>query len=286
MGQNSGRRDPKRRWFQMYFITISEMLGTRGRIIAKEVAKKLNYDFYGDDELLKAAENSGFAADVHQLQETGPRFLERIFSDKPEVHLDRLQSVVYELAKKGNAVFLGRGSQLMLRAFDCALHVLVSGGKEPRIQRVMVEHQTDRAMAERIVDRSDNDKRRFLRFAFDEDWLNPGLYDLILNTDKLSVDSAVRMIIEAAKSDEIRACGIESVSALARLSLRRKIEAAFLEEKLMRAHIFFDVEDETVRVYGLVTSLEEKSRVTEVLSRIKGIQNVKNDLGVFVGGMQ
>ena len=69
-------------------------------------------------------------------------------------------------------------------------------------------------------------------------------------------------------------------------SLRRKIEAALLEERLMRAHIFFDVEDETVRVYGLVTSSEEKSRVTEVLSRVKGVQKVKNELGVFAGAMQ
>ena len=270
----------------MYFITISEMLGTKGKMIAKEVAKRLNYAFYGEEELLKAAEESGFAPDPRQLQETGPRFLEKLLSDKPEINLDRLQSVIYELAKKGDAVFFGRGSQLMLRAFDCALHVLVSGGKEARIRRVMEEHQTDTAMAERIVDRSDNDKRRFLRFAFDEDWLNPGLYDLILNTDKLSLDSAVRMIIEAGKSDEIRACGIESVSALGRLSLTRKVEAALLEERLMRAHIFFDVEDETVRVYGLVTSSEEKSRVTEVLSRVKGVQKVKNELGVFSGAMQ
>jgi len=79
------------------------------------------------------------------------------------------------------------------------------------------------------VERSDQDKRSFFRFAFNEDWLNPQLYDLLLNTDKLSVESAAEMILNAAKSDEIRACGLDSVNSLGKLSLQRKVEAAFLE---------------------------------------------------------
>ena len=44
----------------MYFITISELLGTNGEQIAREVAKLLNYTYYGEEELLKAADQMGF----------------------------------------------------------------------------------------------------------------------------------------------------------------------------------------------------------------------------------
>jgi len=44
----------------MYFITISEMSGTHGENIAGQVAKKLGYTFYGEEELYKAADEMGF----------------------------------------------------------------------------------------------------------------------------------------------------------------------------------------------------------------------------------
>jgi hypothetical protein len=47
----------------------------------------------------------GFLRDVRQLDEKGPPLLERFFSEKPKVYLDRLQSVIFEVAKKGDAVF-------------------------------------------------------------------------------------------------------------------------------------------------------------------------------------
>ena len=143
----------------------------------------------------------------------------------------------------------------MLHSFDCAFHVLVTGSLEKRIKRIMEEKKTTREVAEKIVTRSDHDKRGFLRYAFDEDWLNPQLYDLLLNTDKLSVDSAVTMIIDAAKSDEIKACGLKSVTVLGNLSLHRRIEAAFLEAGLINPNLFITVEDVgSVRIYGIVDS--------------------------------
>jgi hypothetical protein len=162
---------------------------------------------------------------------------------------------MYEVAREGSALFFGKGSQLLLHDFDCALHVLVTGSREKRIARIAEEHKVGRDVAEEMVDRSDHDKRSFLRFAFDEDWLNPKLYDVILNTDKLSVDSAVKMILDAANSHEIKACGIDSVRKLGRLSLNRQIESALLEEGLAKAHIFFDVDNEdSVRIYGIALS--------------------------------
>ena len=270
----------------MYFVTISEMFGTKGTQIAKQVAKGLNYSYYGEEELLKFAEEMGFFADAKKLEEKGPHLLERFFSEKPKVYLDRLQSVILELAKKGDALFFGKGSQLLLNSFNCALHVLVTGSLEKRIQQVMEEKKVDREIAEKMIHRSDQDKRGFLRFAFEEDWLNPNLYDLVLNTDKLSIDSATKIVMEAAKSDGIKACGMDSMKLLEKLSLQRKVEAAFLEAGVESQHTFYNVEDgETVRIYGIVYSLQEKEAVEKMMKGIKGVRKVINNLTVFQGAM-
>ncbi len=270
----------------MYFITISEMLGTKGVQVAQEVAKGLNYPYYGEAELLHFAEEMGFLSDVKKLDEKGPPLLEKFFSEKPRVYLDRLQSVIFEVAKKGNALFFGKGSQLLLNSFNCALHVLVTGSLERRIQRITEEKKVDREIAEKMIHRSDQDKRGFLRFAFEEDWLNPNLYDLVLNTDKLAIDSAAKMVMEAAKSDGIKACGIDSMKLLEKLSLQRKVEAAALEAGMESQHTFFNVEDgETVRLYGIVYSLNEKEALEKMMKGIKGVKKVINNLTIFSGAM-
>ena len=270
----------------MYFITISEMVGTKGVQVAQQVAKGLNYAYYGEAELLHFAEEMGFFADVKKLDEKGPHLFERFFSEKPKVYLDRLQSVIFEVAKKGDALFFGKGSQLLLNSFDCALHVLVTGSLEKRTQRIMEEEKVDREIAEKMIHRSDQDKRGFLRFAFDQDWLNPNLYDLVLNTDKLAVDLAAKMVMEAAKSDGIKACGVDSVKLLEKLSLQRKVEAATLEVGMESQHTFYNVEDgETVRIYGVVYSLNEKEALEKMMKGIKGVKKVINNLTLFQGAM-
>jgi hypothetical protein len=47
----------------------------------------------------------GFLTDIKKLGNKSPALLERFFSEKPKIYLDRLQSVIYEVAKKSDAVF-------------------------------------------------------------------------------------------------------------------------------------------------------------------------------------
>lgn len=263
----------------MHFITVSAMMGTNGEAIAREAAKALQYTFYGEEELYKAAEDLGYLSDLQKLGEKSPALWERLFSEKPKIYLDRLQSVIYEVAKKGDSVFFGRGSQLLLHSFDCAFHVLVIGSLEKRIQRLMEEKGISHEVAERMIHRSDHDKKGFIHFAFHEDWLNPHLYDLVLNTDKLSVGFAVRTIVEGAKTEEIKSCALDSIVNLKRLSLQRQVESLLLESGLLTSHVFFTIEtDDTVRVFGMVNSQETKEKIEALIRRVRGIQKVSNDL--------
>jgi len=271
----------------MYFITISELLGTNGEKIARKIAEELKYTFYGTEELFAAATAMGSLSNANKSDEKVPGLLERLFSDKPKIYLDRLQSVIYEVAKKGNAVFFGRGGKFLLYSFDCAFHILVTGSTEKRIQRVMEEKQVGREVAEKIISHSDHDKRAFIRFAYDEDMLNPRLYDLVLNTDKLSINSAVKMIMDVAKSDEIKSCGIDSVQLLGKLSLNRKVESLLLEAGFTSAYLFFTVEEaNSVRLFGMVNSAGEKEAIENLIKRIKEIKNIKNELRVVTGSMR
>jgi osmotically-inducible protein OsmY len=92
------------------------------------------------------------------------------------------------------------------------------------------------------------------------------------------------MVVDAARSEEIKACGIDSVYLLGKLSLHRKVESALLDAGVTDQHLFFNVEDaDSVQLYGFTHSLEEKENVERILKGIKDIRNIKNDLTVYNG---
>jgi hypothetical protein len=100
------------------------------------------------------------------------------------------------------------------------------------------------------------------------------------------MDSAVRMIVDAAKSDEIKSCGIDSVQLLGKLSLNRKVESVLLEAGVMNLHLFFKVEEpDSVMLYGIVNSSEEKEKIGKLVRKIKEIKNIKNELVVSTRSM-
>jgi osmotically-inducible protein OsmY len=64
------------------------------------------------------------------------------------------------------------------------------------------------------------------------------------------------------------------------------VESALLEAGVTNQHVFFTVEDaDSVRVYGIAYSPEEKESIEQVLKRIKDIKKVTNELVMFRGSM-
>ncbi|RPJ06232.1 MAG: BON domain-containing protein, partial [Deltaproteobacteria bacterium] len=82
--------------------------------------------------------------------------------------------------------------------------------------------------------------------------------------------------------DEIKACGVDSVRSMGKLSLQRKIEAVLLERGIANPHLFVTVEDvDKVRLYGLTSSSEEKETIEGLVKQVQGVKTLINDLNVM-----
>ena len=94
------------------------------------------------------------------------------------------------------------------------------------------------------------------------------------------------MVTDGAKSDGIKACGIDSVKLLGKLALQRKVESAFLETGMTSTHLFFNSEDsDIVRLYGFVNTPEEKEEIEKTVKRIKDVKKVTNEIGIVKAAM-
>lgn len=264
----------------MYFITFSRKMGTNGSEIARRVAEQLEYHFYDTEAIENAAQEMGFLKDVREVDEKAPSLFLRFFSQKPEVHLDRLHSVLYELASQGNAVFLGRGSHMLLRSFKCALHIRVTGSLETRIEN-LVGRGWAREVAIKATHQSDHERGVFIKFAFKVDWDNPELYDIVLNTDNLSVDMAVNTVLHIAGSEEIKARSVDAMRSLEMMGLARRAEAALIEAGLKHRPSISVLGPGRIQLTGIVMGEMTKKEAEKILRRVKGIQSIDNQIQVM-----
>ena len=267
----------------MHFITFSRKMGTNGTEIARQVAMDLGYKFFDTEAIDNAAREMGFLKSVKEINEKLPSLFQRLFSHRPTIDLDRLNSVIYELAKGGDAVFLGRGSHILLKAFNCALHVRVTASIEKRVQNLM-EKGFHREAALKAIEQTDHERGSFIKFAFGVDWENPGLYDVILNMDKLSVQLAVNTVIQIARSEDIKACSIDAMKSIEMMGLTHRAEAALIEAGLTygpTTSISISVSDlGKIRLSGLVENKASKTRAEEVLKTVKGVGSIENQIRI------
>ncbi len=270
----------------MALITITIGIGCEGMAIAQGVADGLKLELYDDQRLQEEARKIGIPPEVlENVDEKAPGLLSRLLSRKPDVYLDLMEAVIYQVAHRGEGVIMGHGAQLLLRDFGCALQVRIHASESTRIRNLMDHQGLSQETAAKMIHKSDSERRGFLQFAFHKDWHDISLYDLIINRDKLSVDSAAKLIMEVAQSQEIKECSLTALDAMESRSLSKKIEAALLKNDISLTEIHIEIPEKGVAlIRGWTHTRENKDLLLEVVKEVPGVSEVKSEVAVVPAG--
>jgi hypothetical protein len=117
-----------------------------------------------------------------------------------ETLIRQISETIVHLAEIGHVILVGRAANVITRQMPNVFHVRIIAPLEERIQRVRAHTQLDRAAALKLVQREDAARRRYFRDYFKADAEDDLLYDLVVNTARLSQDDAARLIGEAVLS--------------------------------------------------------------------------------------
>ncbi|MFC1891704.1 cytidylate kinase family protein [Thermodesulfobacteriota bacterium] len=262
----------------MPLITLTTQLGSGGQEIAKLVGEGLGLDVFDDERLLSMGPDVGISSEG--LEEMGkPGFFHRMFSQQPQIYLDYMDSIVYEVSRLGNGVVIGHGSQMLLRDFGCALHVLVHAPDSVRIQNVVQKQKLSSRAAEKLIHKTDSRQKGFFRMAFEKDLDNLALYDLSINTSKLSSASAANFIIEAARAEEINVCSLTALESMEKLSEVKRVHAALMEKDLDSHMLNIEVAEKgVIELSGLAHSKDTIGEIVEVVQGVPGVSEVRSEL--------
>jgi cytidylate kinase len=110
-----------------------------------------------------------------------------------------VREVMEGLASEGDVVVVGRAGQVILGSRPDVLHVRILAPAAVRVGRIAAMHEIALAAARARVEASDQTRRVYLRGTYGVDWNDPQLYDLILNTARMTVEAAGDVICRALR---------------------------------------------------------------------------------------
>jgi cytidylate kinase len=118
-------------------------------------------------------------------------------------YLELISSIIAEHATQGEAVIVGRGAQMILRRRPGILHVQTIARFENRVFNIMQREGVKWREAAHRVRRSDEQRSGYMRRFYNVDWLDSSLYDLVVNTDQITEETAVGLIVAAAQAVQV-----------------------------------------------------------------------------------
>lgn len=184
----------------MSVITISRQLGSMGRDVALLVAQRMGYRFVWRDMINEAARRASAPhvalATIDELDILGihPNAKDR------KAYCEAISQIMNELADADNVVILGRAGQVVLADHLYALHVRIVAPVAIRIERIARQMQVTPEAALLQVGASDQHRRDYLRRFYKQDWDDPALYDLTINTAHLSTSAVADIICMTAET--------------------------------------------------------------------------------------
>jgi cytidylate kinase len=197
------------------FLTISRDEGTLGDEIAKSLAERLGWRLYDKEIVNHIANNNHVREDlVRQLDEKDRGMIHetilrmlRMPESAPFGSLEYHESLLKTLATiaaHGDAILVGRGANFVLLHLEQGLHVRIIGSMEARIHRLSKAWQVSSEITRQRIAAIDADRRAFIRHHFKQDVNDPRYFNLLINTDHVSVNQIVDVLLAALRPEATR----------------------------------------------------------------------------------
>jgi cytidylate kinase len=173
-------------------ITISREFASGGDAIAGLVAEKLGFILVNKKTIAESLPT--FMQEGSSVPVNPKKISKNPYSKE---YISTLHEYIYDLAIREDLVILGRGGQVLFRDFPPSLHVRVACSAPVKAQRVMDHYNLSSEAADKLILEQERGKKRYLKRVFDEDWSSLDLYDLVINTSRVSYEDAADLIIKA-----------------------------------------------------------------------------------------
>jgi len=215
----------------MAVITISKEFASGGLDIARNLAEKINHDYLDKEIVKQVADQAKVShQEVRDFEEEGHinlrAHLSRIIDldifkesravetteiettyderDKipysfdtqgwidSDIYRDMICKIISELGQRPNVVIVGRGGQCILQEQSDVINIRIVANMPDRIARLKKENpDLSDEKARKQIEAMDKKSQEYIKFYFKQDWNDPKLYDIVINTSRISDEKVV-----------------------------------------------------------------------------------------------
>ena len=203
---------------------ISRSRGAGGEAVGRIVSNELRFRYVDDEILVRAAERAevdpSLVADAERRKSLLTRVLEVLASSgttamdpgtafgpdaligvNPSANYqDLIGEVIRETGAEGNTVIVAHAASMTLAGTDGVLRVLVTATPETRARRLADAGSLSEDNARQQIDKSDAERSDYFRRFYNLSDELPTHYDVVVNTDTLSIESAAQVVVAAARA--------------------------------------------------------------------------------------
>jgi cytidylate kinase len=264
----------------MIVIAVTSEIGSLGTEVGASIAEKMGLrNVHSEIVASKVARRLGVAQELVRRHVDGSASL----LDRWQVNRRRLSRYTREeiigLAHQGNVLIQGCGAATLLRDIPQVISVRVCAPMDFRVRVMMERLGNSNAKAVRAeIEKFDAAGARAMRALFNLDDEDSRLYHLVLNTERLSLDTCVKAVCELAEGsrfpDRVSAC-----SALADKLLEAKISSALTEKisvSIAPLGVSVSVVEGKITLVGTSTSGGLRAQAERIAFAVAGRANIEN----------
>ena len=204
---------------------------------------------------------------------------EKLTTDRTALSIFTADETFRFLRDDSTGVIRGWGAVHLLRNIPHVIRVRICAPLETRIGRMMDRLQTDnRETVESEIQMSEEAHTAITKRHFGVNWRDPELYDLVLCTERLSVEECVDEIDGMMKRkcfqetpDSLRMVDDLATEWSVRSALRR-------DERTAKTHFTVESSAGMVSLLGVVDTQNESDAAGEVARAAEGVKGIDNQL--------
>jgi len=247
-------------------ITISRGSYSRGKEVAEALAGRLGYECVSRDIVLEACEE--FSIPEIRLVKAlhdAPSILDR-FKFGRERYISYLRAAFFSHMVKDNIVYHGLAGHYFLQGIAHVLKVRILANMEDRVEEEMKRENVSEEKALYMLQKDDEERRRWGLALYGHDTSNCSLYDAVLRIDTLKVDDVVNTlhsIIQQGRFDT----SPESFKKLQKRALLANIHAKIVN---YAPHVTIEFSDGVITLGNLEGALkndkEQRRKTAEMIT--------------------
>ncbi|HKA46356.1 MAG TPA: cytidylate kinase family protein [Burkholderiales bacterium] len=270
----------------MPFVAMTREMGSLGKDVAAAVADRLGKQVVHHEIIDSLASKMRLRkSHVIRFLEGKSGIWERLTTDKTSLSIYTADET-FALVESGRvAVIRGWGAAHLLRPVPHVVSVRVCAPLPVRVKRMMERlHTDDRDFVENEIRLSEEAHGAITRRHFGISWQHSDQYDLVLNTERLTVEECADEVMNLLDDPTFQETA-ESQRIFRNLALTAHVRSALRhDERTARFQIAVAADDGVVSLSGLIGPGQSAEHATEVARQVSGIKDVVNRLRVTTTG--